>query len=77
MMFADVAIEHELSHTQRTTLGDRVTSNSSGADTTGVIEIGYRQVFGPKDAFLFTADLQGYVGTRSGLGGNIGVRFNF
>lgn len=77
MMFADVALEHELSHTQRTTLGDRVTSNSSGADTTGVIEIGYRQVFGPKDAFLFTADLQGYVGTRSGLGGNIGVRFNF
>ena len=77
MMFADVALEHELSHTQRTTLGDRTISNSSGADTTGVIELGYRQVFGPNDAFLFTADLQGYVGTRSGLGGNIGVRFNF
>lgn len=77
MMFADLALEHELSHTQTTNLGGRSLSNSSGADTTAVLELDYRQVFGPKDAFMFTMDLQGYVGTRKGLGGNIGVRFNF
>lgn len=75
--YADLAIEHELSKTQKSYMGGHSISNESRSDTTGVLEVGYKHVFGPNDSLVFTADVCGYVGSRSGFGGSIGISFNF